>query len=77
MLDCWIADVVGRMRIAGISNRQLAEESGFAYTYISTVLHGKKGDANTQKRVMDALERLEKKKAVDAGANSGGAIEGV
>ena len=45
MLANWIADVVGRMRIAGISNRQLAEESGYAYTYISTVLHGGKGDA--------------------------------
>ena len=47
MLDSWIADVVGRMRIAGITNRQLAEETGFAYTYISTVLHGVKGDVNT------------------------------
>lgn len=61
MLANWIADVVGRMRIAGISNRQLAEESGYAYTYISTVLHGGKGDAGTQARITEALERLEKK----------------
>lgn len=70
MLDCWIADVVGRMRIAGISNKQLAEESGYARTYLSTVLHGKKGDMNTQKRIMDALERLEKRQ-VSANLPSG------
>ncbi len=60
MLDSWIADVVGRMRISGITNRQLAEESGYAYTYVSTVLHGVKGDENTKTRIMDALARLEK-----------------
>lgn len=61
MLDSWIADVVGRMRIAGISNRQLAEESGYAYTYLSTVLHGGKGDDRTKVRIMNALSRLEQK----------------
>lgn len=61
MLDSWIADVVGRMRIAGITNRQLAEESGYAYTYVSMVLHGVKGDENTKTRIMDALARLEKR----------------
>lgn len=60
MLDSWIADVVGRMRISGITNHQLAEESGYAYTYVSTVLHGVKGDENTKTRIMDALARLEK-----------------
>ena len=61
MLDSWIADVVGRMRIAGITNRQLAEEAGFSYTYVSTVLHGIKGDENTKNKVISALERLEQK----------------
>lgn len=75
LLDSWIADVVGRMRIAGITNRQLAEETGFAYTYISTVLHGVKGDANTKTKIMDALARLEKK-VVDAEANETGVKEG-
>lgn len=75
MLDSWIADVVGRMRIAGITNRQLAEETGFAYTYISTVLHGVKGDVNTKTKIMDALARLEKKVA-DAEANETGVKEG-
>ena len=65
MLDGWIADVVGRMRISGITNRQLADESGYAYTYVSTVLHGVKGDENTKARIMDALARLEKR-AIDA-----------
>lgn len=63
MLDNWIADVVGRMRIAGISNRQLADESGYAYTYLSTVLHGGSGDDKTKARVLEALARLEKQVA--------------
>ena len=61
MLDCWIADVVGRMRISGITNRMLARESGISYTYLSGVLHGKRGGLNTQKRIMEALDRLEKR----------------
>lgn len=63
MLDSWIADVVGRMRVAGITNRQLAEETGFAYTYISTVLHGIKGDEGTKTKILEALARLEKQVA--------------
>lgn len=60
MLDSWIADVVGRMRIAGISNRALAEKSGYAYPYLSEILHGKRGNAQTKERVLEALSALEK-----------------
>lgn len=59
MLDSWIAEVVGRMHIAGISNRELAEKSGYAYTYVSEILHGKRGDDRTQKRILEALSALE------------------
>ncbi len=61
MLDSWIADVVGRMHVAGITGKKLAAECGFTESYLSTVLHGKKGDSTTQKKVVDALARLEQK----------------
>lgn len=63
MLDKWIADVVGRMHVAGITGKKLAAECGFTESYLSTVLHGKKGDNTTQKKVVEALERLEQKQA--------------
>lgn len=58
-MDMWIADVVGRMHVAGITGKHLAAECGYTESYLSTVLHGKKGDSNTQRRILDALERLE------------------
>lgn len=61
MLDNWIADVVGRMHVAGITGQQLAKECGYSSAYLSTVLHGSKGNEQTQKRICEALERLEKK----------------
>lgn len=58
----WTAEVVGRMHSAGISGLQLAAECGFSNTYLSTVLHGKKGAEKTRQRIMDGLERLETKR---------------
>lgn len=55
----WTAEVVGRMHLAGITGKQLAEECGITNSYLSTVLHGKKGDENTRQRILAALERLE------------------
>lgn len=61
MLDLWIADVVGRMHIAGITGKMLAAECGYTESYLSTVLHGQKGNEATQKRIVEALARLEQK----------------
>ena len=43
MLDKWIADAVGRMHVAEITGKRLAAECGYTESYLSTVLHGKKG----------------------------------
>ena len=53
----WTAEVVGRMHGAGISGLQLAEECGVSNSYLSTVLHGKKG---TEKTLEDAVEMAKK-----------------
>lgn len=60
----WTADVVGRMHLAGITGKQLAEECGYTNSYLSAVLHGKKGDDTTRQRILDALSRLEDRKSM-------------
>lgn len=57
----WAAEVVGRMHMAAITGKQLADEAGVTNSYLSAVLHGKKGSASTRRRVIDALERLEQR----------------
>lgn len=66
----WTAEVVGRMHLAGVTGKQLAEECGVTNSYLSTVLHGKKGDEATQRRILEALERLEKKRLTNSNEGS-------
>lgn len=61
----WEAEIVGRMRMAEITGKQLANETGITNSYLSAVLHGKKGNATTQQRIGDALERLEQRQLAD------------
>lgn len=61
MRDMWIADVIGRMHVSGITGKRLAKECGYTNSYLSTVLQGKKGNSNTRQRIMDALVKLERK----------------
>lgn len=61
----WTAEVAGRMHLARITGKQLAEECGITNTYLSTVLHGKKGSEKTKKHILAALARLEQKKLID------------
>lgn len=57
----WTAEVVKKMHLWGITGKQLAAECGFTNTYLSTVLHGRKGDKKTETKVLDAIDRLIKK----------------
>ena len=57
----WTAEVAGRMHAAGITGRELAKEANLSNTYLSAVLHKKKGGEQTKKRILCALECLEKK----------------
>jgi hypothetical protein len=55
------------MHVAEITGKRLAAECGYTESYLSTVLHGKKGDSATQKKIMDALARLEHEAADNDG----------
>lgn len=61
MILDWTAEVVGRMHTAGITGLELAKEAGVSSSYLSTVLHKKKGNEQTRQRVICALERLEQR----------------
>lgn len=66
MENSWTADVVGRMHSARITGLQLADECGYSNSYLSAVLHGKKGDEKTKQTILDGLERLEQKRHDEA-----------
>ena len=58
MMNEWSANIVRQMSLHGITGLQLAKEAGFSNTYLSAVLHGKKGDDKTRAKVEAALDRM-------------------
>lgn len=58
----WTAEVVGRMHAQGITRLVLAKAAGLSNTYLSAVLHKKRGDDRTRRRIVSALERLSENK---------------
>ncbi len=62
MLD-WTAEVAGRMHAAGVTGLELAKEAGVSNSYLSAVLHKKKGNEQTRQRIICALECLEQRQA--------------
>lgn len=65
----WTAEVVGRMHMAAITGKQLADEAGLTNSYLSAVLHNKKGNEQTRRRINDALERIEQRQASEPTIN--------
>lgn len=61
MILDWTAEVAGRMHAAGVTGIELAKEAGVSNSYLSAVLHKKKGSEQTRKRIICALERLEQR----------------
>lgn len=61
----WTAEVAGRMHVAGVTGLKLAREAGITNSYLSAVLHKKKGNEDTRQRIFRALERLEQRQAGD------------
>ena len=61
MILDWTAEVAGRMHAAGVTGLELAREAGVSNSYLSAVLHKKKGNEQTRQRIICALERLEQR----------------
>lgn len=60
MLD-WASTTVGRMHMLQVTGLQLAEEANLSNSYLSAVLHSKKGDASTRQKIDEALDRIEQR----------------
>jgi len=54
----WTGDVVGKMHLAGISMKQLAEEVGWHEKYLSAVMNGHREPKDAEQKVCEALDRL-------------------
>lgn len=72
MLEDWTADVVGRMHKAHITGKQLAERAGITNAYLSTVLNGHKGNDDTKRKIVEALEALEAEAQAGVTTTDGG-----
>lgn len=62
MLENWIGEVVGKMHIANIEGRELAQHMGVTAGYLSMLLNGKRSPEGIEHRIKEALDELIRKK---------------
>lgn len=58
MLEKWIAEVTGEMRIWRISQKRIAEEMGVSKEYVSCILNGHRSPRGAEDKFKSALERI-------------------
>ena len=58
----WTANLLGEMRLVGVTAKQLAAEAGWHEKYLSAVLNGHLEPKNAEKKLREAMMRLEIKK---------------
>lgn len=54
----WTADIIGKMHLAGITAKQLAEEVGWHEKYLSAVMNGHREPKDAEVKVRAALSKL-------------------
>ena len=59
----WASQTKGRMHLLRVTGIKVAEEAGITDSYLSAVLHDKKGDDKTRQRIDEALDRIEQRQA--------------
>lgn len=57
-MEKWIADVVGKMHINKISNKDVAKEMGVTPEYISMLLNGKKTTKTAKQDITTAINSI-------------------
>lgn len=57
-MEKWIADVVGKMHIYGISQTELANQMGVRREHLNKILNGKDKPKNAEVRISTALNEL-------------------
>ena len=54
----WTGEILGKMHLHGVNQKQLAAKLGFHPKYVSMVLNGKREAANHEKRFNEALDEI-------------------
>lgn len=60
--EVWTGDIVARLHVSGISQKELAAKMGIAATYVSSLLNGKRAVAGMYERMMAAIDEIEREK---------------
>ena len=70
MPETWTAEVKGRMHMHRITGRALAEECGWSENYVSQILNSHVSSDGTRMHVLQALARLEERRAASGEEDS-------
>lgn len=62
----WTGDIISKMHVNCITARELAEEAGIDYRYLSMILNGHRTPKNAESRCKEALARLIAKQQKDS-----------
>ena len=63
MIDQWAAEVIAKLRILGISQKEFAKKCGYSEPYMSQVLRGRKKTEQARTTIDATLDELACRKA--------------
>ena len=58
MVEQWAAEVVAKLRMAGMTQKEFARQCGYSEEYLSQVLRGKKDTPKSKRVISEQLEKL-------------------
>lgn len=62
MPEMWTSEVVAKMHLHKITQKQLAEAIGWTPEYVSMILNGKKNPSGAYEKMIEAIGRIETEK---------------
>lgn len=58
MVEQWAAEVVAKLRMAGMTQKEFARQCGYSEEYLSQILRGKKDTPKSKRVISEQLEKL-------------------
>lgn len=58
MVEPWAADVVAKLRLVGMTQKDFAKQCGYTAEYLSQILRGKKDTPKSKQVISDELNKL-------------------
>lgn len=65
MPEAWTGELIGKMHMAKVRMKDLAEETGWTKGYITMIMNGKRNPENAEQRLNDAFESVLRKRKGD------------